>query len=135
MIAGGGLGLETPGVVAGVEAGEEAGIGQFNEAAIEGRFVVTLGHERVGHVGVADGISGGGDVLEDGHAGGGGPQAGGANAVAGSFDSDGDRFAVHLLIIAGGRCGMVVIWGKVEGTKKRSPWESFLKTEICNCLL
>ncbi len=104
------FGLEAPGVVASVEAGEEAGVGQFDETAVKRRFVVALGHERVGHVGMADGIARGGDVLQNGHAGRGGPQAGGANAVAGGFDSDGDRFAVHGFIIAGGRVAGRRFW-------------------------
>lgn len=103
VFAGDRFGFKAPGVVAGVEAGEEAGVGEFDEAAVESRFVVALGHQGVGDVGVADGLSGGGNVLQHGHAGGRSAEASSPDTLPGVFNGDGDRFWKHLIIIAASR--------------------------------
>lgn len=110
FVASSGFGFESPGVIAGVEAGEESRVGQFDKAAVEGGFIVALGNEGIGHVGVTDGVAGSGNVLQDSDAGCRGAQASPPNALAGIFDGDSDRFPVHSLIIAGDRRELVTIW-------------------------
>jgi len=82
------LHFEPPGVVAGVEASQEARVGQLDQAAIEGRFVESLGNEHVGHVGVADGLAGGGNVLQNSQTRGRAAELGGSQGLAGVLYGD-----------------------------------------------
>lgn len=94
-IAGSSFGLKPPSVVAGVKAGEKAGVGELYEAAVESRFIVALRDQRVCDVSMADGFTGSRDVLQHCNAGSGGAKAGGANAVAGVLHGNLNSIAVH----------------------------------------
>ena len=88
--------LKTPGVVSGIKAIEQAGVGQFDEAPIEGRFIVTRGHKGVGNVAVAEWGARFCQHLQHRHPAGGAAQSGGAHHLACSFDRQDRRRAIHV---------------------------------------
>src|SRR5204862_3029273 len=71
--------LEAPGVIAGIEPGQKAGISQLHETAVNRRFVKALRDEHVRDIGVAYRLAGSRDVLQDGYPCAGAAQLGAAN--------------------------------------------------------
>lgn len=77
--------LEPPGMIPRVQSRQQAGIGEFHQAAVERGLVKTRGNKLIRHFGMAERLIGRGQMLQHGNSRGRAPQLGRAEGRAGVF--------------------------------------------------
>lgn len=87
--------LKTPAVIPNLQPREDIGVGQLDQAAIDGRFVESFGDEHFCHIGVAQWFASDRHMLQHSHARRGAPEPCATQHLAGFFNGKFGGCCVH----------------------------------------